>query len=96
MESFKCGATTKITICNGDWGLGHCNDYSQNYLGSTSGHVQVKRIGRQLRNNVTSIQLKPYNYRQHGAVTVFDEEDCWGHSASFEHTGRNGQVQTSY
>lgn len=46
MESFKCGATTKITICNGDWTKGNCNDYAQNYLGSTSGHVQVKRIGR--------------------------------------------------
>ena len=51
--------------------------------------MQVKYLGDVMINDITGIQLKPYNYRQHGAVTVFAEEDCWGYSASFEHTGYN-------
>ena len=79
VSSYYCGKNVWFDFCNG--GVGSNCKGSQRF-NSGAGHMKNFAI-RYLGNQMSSAILGPYDPREVGAVTLFEDEDCSGASARF-------------
>lgn len=84
--SWACGRNTHFTLCDNEaWRCKH--------VASSSGRINNPDIGGNMENELTSVTVGPYNLRDHGAVTLFDNAGCWGDSAAFEYQHVEGRTE---
>ena len=66
-----------------------CDNESWRCAHQTSARSRINNpdIGVTMNDRLTSVTLAPYNVREHGAVTLFDQDGCMGDSAAFAFIG---------
>jgi len=91
-SSYVCGKNVWFDFCND--GIGS-NCTGANRFNSGAGHILNYAI-RHLDNAMSSAILGPYDPRDIGAVTIFEDGDCSGASARFYWDPDNEMNGTHY
>ena len=91
-SSYVCGKNVWYDFCND--GVGS-NCTGANRFNSGAGHILNYAI-RHLDNASSSVILGPYDPREIGAVTLFEDHDCSGASARFYWDPDSGMNGTFY
>ena len=91
-SSYVCGKNVWYDFCNDGVGS-NCTGYGRSNSGA--GHVYNYAV-RYHNNNMSSAVLGPYDAREIGAVTVFEDDNCSGASARFYWDPDSGVNGTFY
>ena len=79
MDSWFCGKNVWYDFCH-DGVNDRCDGDRKGYAGA--GHMKNRRI-REYSNQTSTLVLGPYNPREIGAVTLFEDPNCSGMSGRF-------------
>ena len=91
-SSYVCGKNVWFDFCNDGIGS-NCTGYGR--VNSGAGHIFNYAI-RYLDNQMSSAILGPYDARDIGAITIFEDHDCSGASARFYSDPDSGINGTFY
>lgn len=91
MQSFICGKNVWFDFCKG----GELNCFGRFRLHSGAGHVKNQRLNY-LENEISMLIQGPYDPRQIGAVTLFEDDNCAGGMARFYYNPESKANGTHY